>query len=69
MRPYTRTFVYIFFQYLVFLWTLSNSNFLTGYRLVWTGANDIDQDGLYTFDIENSSYDLPFGKGTFDFSS
>ncbi|XP_071128129.1 uncharacterized protein [Mytilus edulis] len=35
-------------------------------RLVWTGANDIDEDGLYTFDIENSSFApnaLPFGTG------
>ncbi|XP_076071782.1 uncharacterized protein LOC143043284 [Mytilus galloprovincialis] len=31
---------------------------------VWTGANDFDQDELYTFDTENSSFafnPLPFG--------
>ncbi|VDH90339.1 Hypothetical predicted protein [Mytilus galloprovincialis] len=34
---------------------------------VWTGANDFDQDGLYTFDTENSSFafnPLPFGLAT-----
>ncbi|CAG2227812.1 unnamed protein product [Mytilus edulis] len=34
---------------------------------VWTGANDLDQDGLYIFDTENSSFDfnaLPFGSGS-----
>ncbi|XP_071128205.1 uncharacterized protein [Mytilus edulis] len=33
-------------------------------RAVWTGANDIDNDGIFTFDIENgplSFNDLPFG--------
>ncbi|XP_063414182.1 uncharacterized protein LOC134696375 [Mytilus trossulus] len=34
--------------------------------VVWTGANDIDKDGLYTFDTENSSFAIhtvPFGIG------
>ncbi|XP_063414957.1 uncharacterized protein LOC134696920 isoform X2 [Mytilus trossulus] len=33
---------------------------------VWTGANDIDNDGNFTFAIENGSLsfnDLPFGEG------
>ncbi|VDI65662.1 Hypothetical predicted protein [Mytilus galloprovincialis] len=34
---------------------------------VWTGANDIDQDGTFRFAIENGLFDfgnLPFGAGT-----
>ncbi|VDI45838.1 Hypothetical predicted protein [Mytilus galloprovincialis] len=34
--------------------------------LIWTGANDIDQDGIFTFDIENGIFAPnapPFGTG------
>ncbi|CAG2256564.1 unnamed protein product [Mytilus edulis] len=34
--------------------------------LLWTGANDIDNDGTFTFAIENGPFsfnDLPFGSG------
>ncbi|XP_063414181.1 lectin BRA-3-like isoform X2 [Mytilus trossulus] len=40
-------------------------------RNVWSGANDFDEDGLYTFDTENSSFAfnaLPFGIGAQDSS-
>ncbi|CAG2203269.1 unnamed protein product [Mytilus edulis] len=36
--------------------------------VVWTGANDIDKDGIYTFAVENSTFSLnhlPFGQGKF----
>lgn len=35
---------------------------------LWTGANDIDNDGIFTFALENGSLsfnDLPFGSGKF----
>ncbi|XP_071144458.1 uncharacterized protein [Mytilus edulis] len=35
------------------------------YWAAWTGANDIDKDGIYTFAVENSPFTLkhlPFGK-------
>ncbi|VDI01913.1 Hypothetical predicted protein [Mytilus galloprovincialis] len=38
-------------------------NLLSG-DVIWTGANDIDKDGIFTFAIENSPFsfnDLPFG--------
>ncbi|XP_063414958.1 tetranectin-like protein isoform X3 [Mytilus trossulus] len=38
---------------------------------VWTGANDIDNDGNFTFAIENGSLsfnDLPFGEDFFNYN-
>ncbi|XP_071141943.1 uncharacterized protein [Mytilus edulis] len=40
-------------------------NIPVNYVIVWTGANDIDRDGKYTFAVENGPFSLnhlPFGE-------
>ncbi|VDI09247.1 Hypothetical predicted protein [Mytilus galloprovincialis] len=46
-------------------WARWNEALVTNYETVWTGANDIDKDGKYTFAFENSPFSLkhlPFGE-------
>ena len=46
-----------------FIFTANSAN-------VWTGANDVDTDGTFTFAIENSPLNVaspPFGAGKFYF--